>query len=177
VAVASRFFRPGAAAESERTGVLGPRRIVVPVQGVLVDEDALRAACRLARPARAQVLVLTVLEVPRHLPLSASLGEELGVAEEMLARMEELAAKLGTKVETEVLQARDAGPAIVDEARRWGADLVVVGLGAPAQFGEFTLDRTGQELLNRVHCRLVMIREELEAEAQMRAVAVREGPD
>ena len=175
--MASRFFRPGAVADAERTGVLGPRRIAVPLTGAQVDQDALRAACRLARPARAQVLVLTVLEVPRHLPLSASLGEELGEAEETLARMEELAAKLGTKVETEVLQARDAGPAIVDEARRWGADLVVVGLGAPPQFGEFALDRTGQELLNRVHCRLIMIREELGAEEERRAVAVLEGPD
>ncbi len=161
----------------ERTGVLGPRRIVVPVTGVPVDFDALRAACRLARPAKAEVLVITVLEVPRHLPLSANLAEELGGAEETLAELEEMASQLGTKVQTQVLQARDAGPAVVDEARRWDADLVVVGLGAPPRFGEFSLDRMGQELLNRVHCRLIMIREALGEEGERQAVAAQDTPD
>lgn len=175
--VASRFFRASPTAEGGDTGLLAPRRIVVPVRGTPVDADALRAACRLARPAKAQLLVLTVIEIPRHLPLTASLDRELGEAEEMLEGMERLAAELGTKVETSVLQAREAGPAFVDEARRWGADLVVVGLGAPARFGEFSLDRTGQELLNRVHCRLVMIREALDQGQDQRMVAAPEPPD
>jgi nucleotide-binding universal stress UspA family protein len=135
---------------------------VVPVKGDAVDGDALRAACRLARPARAEILVITVLEVPRHLPLTVNLEQELGEAEEILAQMEQLAEKLGTRIETTVLQARESGPAVVDEAKRWGADLVVVGLGSPQRFGEFVLDRNGEELLNRVHCRLIMIREALD---------------
>lgn len=157
--------------------MLGPRRIVVPVSGGAVDADALRTACRLARPAKAEIMVITVLEVPRHLPLSAHLAEELGAAEETLGELEQLAAELGTKVQTQILQTRDAGPALVDEALRWDADLVVVGLGAPPQFGEFNLGRVGQELLNRVHCRLIMIREALEADQERRAVSVPEGPD
>lgn len=175
--VASRFFRSSPTAERPDGGVLGPRRIVVPVRGGLVDEDALRAACRLARPAKAQVLVLTVIEIPRHLPITAQLDRELGEAEEMLEKMERLAGELGTKIETSVLQAREAGPAYVDEARRWDADLMVVGLGVPARFGEFSLDRTGQELLNRVHCRLLMIREALDQGQDQRAVAAPELPD
>lgn len=173
--MASRFFRSAPATAPDRMGVLGPRRIVVPVKGDLVDGDALRAACRLARPAKASILVITVLEVPRHLPLTVSLDQELVAAEDVLAQMEELAEKLGTKVETTVLQARAAGPAVVDEAQRWGADLVVVGLGSPQRFGEFTLDRNGEELLNRVHCRLIMIREALEPSDPHSAVALSRG--
>lgn len=175
--MASRFFRSAPLNAPDRMGVLGPRRIAVPVRGDPVDGDALRAACRLARPAKAAILIITVLEVPRHLPLTVTLDQELGAAEEMLAQMEELAGQLGTKVETTVLQAREAGPAVVDEAKRWGADLVVVGLGSPQRFGEFTLDRNGEELLNRVHCRLIMIREELEQGDPHSAVALPQGPD
>ena len=157
--------------------MLGPRRIVVPVWGDPVDEDALRAACRLARPAKAQVLILAVLEVPRHLPLGVSMDEELGEAEGLLGRMEDLATQLGTKVETVVLQVREAGSAVVDEARRWDADLMVVGLGAPPQFGEFSLDHTAEELLGRVHCRLIMIRPALDAAAPVRSLSLPGSPD
>ncbi len=177
--VASRLFRSGShhATAPERLGVLGPHRIVVPVRGDLVDEDALRAACRLARPAKARVLIIAVLEVPRHLPLGVSLGEELAEAEGMLGRMEVLATQLGTKVDTVVLQAREAGSAVVDEARRWDADLMVVGLGAPPKFGEFSLDRTAEELLGRVHCRLIMIRPALDAAAKGSSVTLPGSPD
>lgn len=158
-AMTSRIFRSRPAGElGERPGILWPRRIAVPVRGDPVDKDAIQAACRLARPARASILVITVLEVARNLPLSASLGGELGRAEEVLASMEEVAAHLESKVQSTVLQAREAGPAIIDEARRWEADLMVVGLGTKPRFGEFTLGRTGTDLLNHAHCRLILIR-------------------
>ncbi|MGH7666485.1 MAG: universal stress protein [Candidatus Dormibacteria bacterium] len=164
----SRIFRgrPGSDTVRERPDILWPRRIAVPVRGGSVDKDALRAACRLARPAKASILVITVLEVARNLPLSASLGGELGQAEEVLADMEELASRLESKVKTRVLQAREAGPAIVDEARRWEADLMVVGLASKPRFGEFSLGRTGTDLLSHAHCRLVLIREALPEEMQ-----------
>jgi nucleotide-binding universal stress UspA family protein len=85
-------------------------------------------------------------------------GGELGRAEEVVVGMEEVATSLESKVQTAVLQAREAGPAIIDEARRWQADLMVVGLGTKARFGEFSLGRTGIELLNHAHCRLILIR-------------------
>lgn len=156
----SRIFRTraGDAASGQRGGILWPRRIAVPVRGDPVDTEALIAACRLARPAKAEVLVITVLEVARNLPLSASLRDELGHAEEVLASMERVAAELAAKVQTTVLQAREAGPAIVDEARRWEADLMVVGLGTKPRFGEFALGRTGTDLLAHVHCRLILLR-------------------
>ncbi|MGH7608785.1 MAG: universal stress protein [Candidatus Dormibacteria bacterium] len=157
--MASRIFRsrpPGS--EPARQGVLWPHRIVVPVRGDDVDHEALRAACRLARPTKAQVLVLTVLEVARNLPLSARLGEDLARAEELLETMEGIASRLDTRIRTAVLQAREAGPAVVDEARRWEADLMVVGLGTKPQFGEFTLGTTGEELLRHAPCRLILIR-------------------
>jgi nucleotide-binding universal stress UspA family protein len=158
--MASRIFRshPAGAPTDEHAGILWPRRIAVPVRGDPADKDALKAACRLARPAKADILVMTVLEVARNLPLSASLGGELGRAEEVLVSMEEVASSLNSKVQTTVLQAREAGPAIIDEARRWEADLMVVGLGIKPRFGEFILGRTGTELLNHAHCRLILVR-------------------
>jgi nucleotide-binding universal stress UspA family protein len=165
----SRIFRSRISdpATDERSGILWPRRIAVPVRGEQVDHDALRAACRLARPSKANILVITVLEVARNLPLSASLGGELGRAEEVLAQMEELAGSLDSKVQTTVLQAREAGPAIVDEARRWEADLMIVGVGTKPRFGEFIMGRTGTDLLHHAHCRLILIRAALPEEGPL----------
>jgi nucleotide-binding universal stress UspA family protein len=164
--MASKFFRsrPSDAAAGGHTGILWPKRIAVPARGSPVDKDALRAACRLARPAKADILVITVLEVARHLPLLASLGDELGHAEEMLGEMEAVAVELGARIQTTILQAREAGPAIVDEARRWEAELIVVGLGIKPRFGEFTLGETGAHLLSHAHCRLIMLRQAMSAE-------------
>ena len=156
----SRIFRSRSTepTDDDGGGILRPHRIAVPVRGESVDQDALRAACRLARPSKATILVITVLEVARNLPLSASLEGELGRAEEVLGQMEALAAGLDTKVQTTVLQAREAGPAIVDEARRWEADLLIVGVGTKPRFGDFIMGRTGTDLLHHAHCRLILIR-------------------
>jgi nucleotide-binding universal stress UspA family protein len=164
--MASKFFRSRSpdTPTGVHTGILWPKRIAVPARGAPVDKDALRAACRLARPAKAEILVITVLEVARHLPLSASLGDELGHSEEILAEMEAVAAELGARIQTTILQAREAGPVIVDEARRWEADLLVVGLGIKPRFGEFTLGETGAHLLSHAHCRLIMLRQAMTAE-------------
>jgi nucleotide-binding universal stress UspA family protein len=165
--MASKFFRARSSDDASgagHTGILWPKRIAVPARGLPVDKEALRAACRLARPAKADILVVTVLEVARHLPLSASLGDELGHAEEMLAEMEAVATELGARIQTTILQAREAGPTIVDEARRWEADLLVVGLGIKPRFGEFTLGETGAHLLSHAHCRLIMLRQAMTAE-------------
>ncbi|MGC1406369.1 MAG: universal stress protein [Candidatus Dormiibacterota bacterium] len=164
--MASKFFRSRSSEATPvgRTGILWPKRIAVPARGALVDKDALRAACRLARPAKADILVITVLEVARHLPLAASLGDELGHSEEMLAEMEAVAAELDAQIQTTILQAREAGPAIVDEARRWEADLIVVGLGIKPRFGEFTLGETGAHLLSHAHCRLILLRQAMTEE-------------
>jgi nucleotide-binding universal stress UspA family protein len=164
--MASKFFRSRSAdaPAGGHTGILWPKRIAVPTRGGPVDKDALRAACRLARPAKADILVITVLEVARHLQLSASMGDELGHSEEVLSEMEAVAVELGARIQTTILQAREAGPAIVDEARRWDADLIVVGLGIKPRFGEFTLGETGAHLLSHAHCRLILLRQAMRAE-------------
>ncbi len=175
--MASRFFWAKHPDQGPSEGILRPRRIAVPVRGGEADKEAVRAACRLARPAKAEILVMTVLEVARSLPLSASLGDELARAEEMLGEMESVAEVLDTKIQTTILQAREAGPAVVDEARRWEADLMVVGLGIKPRFGEFALGRTGSELLRHAHCRLVLIRQAMPPSGPDAGASGSPGPD
>ncbi len=143
---------------------------MVPVRGRGFDEPAVRVACRIAAPDKAQVLLLRVLEVARSLPLDSPMEAELGAAEEELAGLEEAAKRLGVKVETSVLQAREAGPAIIEEALRWDADLLVAALPVHSDFGDFSLGLTGQQLLAGAPCRLVLIRGPLEQREVQRSL-------
>ena len=57
------------------------------------------------------------------------------------------------------MQARDTGPAVVDEAEEFGADLIVMGLPYKRRFGEFNLGRTVPYVLKNAACRVILFRE------------------
>jgi basic amino acid/polyamine antiporter, APA family len=115
--------------------VLGPsllveyRTILVPVVRTGETEEALVAAARLAAERGATVVVVAVIELPLSLPIDARLEEEQDRAETLLDNAQALVESYGVRAVTRVLRARRAGPAIVEEARRRNAELVV--LGAP----------------------------------------------
>lgn len=139
-----------------------PRRILVPINGSSTDDEAVRLACRLARRQRAKVYVVTILEVKRSVPLGAVPDAEIERAEALLEKAEAIGAEFDVELDTELLQAREAGPAIVDEIREWQADLVVMGLPYRQRFGEFHMGRTAPYVLKSAPCRALFFREALQ---------------
>jgi nucleotide-binding universal stress UspA family protein len=136
-----------------------PQRIIVPIGGSETDDEAVRLGCRMAKRARAKVNVVTVLEIKRSLALGTVQEADTRRAEAMLERAEQVAKELDTIVETELLQAREAGPAIVDEIAEWKADLVVIGLPFRQRFGEFYMGKTAPYILQYAPCRVMLFRE------------------
>jgi APA family basic amino acid/polyamine antiporter len=117
--------------------VLGPsltveyRTILVPVVRSAESEEALVAAARLAAERRATVVVVHVIEVPLDLPLDVALPQPEEDANEVLDNAAALVESYGVRVATRLLRARTAGPAVVEEADRRHAELIV--LGAPRE--------------------------------------------
>ena len=113
--------------------VLGPgleieyRTLLVPVSRSAESEEALVAAARLAAERGARIAVVRVLEVPLELPLDADLPVEADEADMLLDEARALVESYGVRAIPRLLRARRAGPAIVEEARRQNAELVVVG--------------------------------------------------
>jgi nucleotide-binding universal stress UspA family protein len=103
----------------------------VPVKRTPESEEALVAAARLASERGATVAVVNVLEVPLDLPLDADLPEQEAEAEAVLDSAQALLESYGVRAVTRLVRARSAGPAIVEEADRRNAELVV--LGAPRE--------------------------------------------
>src|SRR5258706_15193094 len=104
------------------------RRIIVPLAGTSVDPDVIRVAAALAKPNKAQVVAIHVIEVRWNLALDAVLDAETERGEQWLGDAAKIGAQLGINIETELLQAREAAAAIIDTARERDADLILLGM-------------------------------------------------
>jgi APA family basic amino acid/polyamine antiporter len=102
-------------------------RILVPVKLGLIGEEVLATAIKLAEERGGAIRAVHVIRVPLSLPLDAEMleEEERGGASLVDARM--LAREHGVELERQTVRARSIGHAIVNEAREWGADLIVLG--------------------------------------------------
>ena len=103
-------------------------KILVPVNGTAVDDEAVKLACRLARKDRGKIWAIYVIAVSRTLPLDAEIEPEIRRAEQILEHAESVAEEQDYEIETDLLQARDAGPTIVDEAVERQVDLILMGV-------------------------------------------------
>jgi nucleotide-binding universal stress UspA family protein len=143
-------------------------RILVTLGGHQVDEETVRLACRMATRPRgdgkppAQIYAVHVVEVNRSLPLSAPVEHQVERGEQILDAAEQVAGEYELEIETEMVQARDTGPAIVGEADEWHADMIVMGLPYKRRFGEFNLGKTAPYVLKNAPCRVVLFRERLD---------------
>jgi APA family basic amino acid/polyamine antiporter len=115
--------------------------ILVPVFGTKLDDDIVGTAGRLAdaaddpgeEPPRLDVIY--VIELPLTVPLDAPPPRErLEAAQAALQRAKEVAEEYETvDVQTDLIPARSAGAAIVQEARKRGVEAIVMGGEPPSR--------------------------------------------
>ncbi|MFC2050323.1 universal stress protein [Chloroflexota bacterium] len=132
---------------------------MVAISGKDADVEAVKLACDLAKKSKAKVYVLYVIEVKRSLPLDAVIDSEIEKAEKVLTSAEDIAADREYEVETDLIQAREVGPAIVDEAMEREIDLVLMGVTYKKRFGVFSLGRVIPYVLEEAPCRVLLCRE------------------
>ncbi len=139
--------------------MVNPSRILIPVAGGPLDEETVGLACELGNRYRAKLYAVHVIEVKRTLPLETDLPAEVERGEQILRKAEEMARSRRQEIETELLQARDAGTAIVEEAERRNIDLIVVGLRYRKQYDQFHMGSTVMYILKNAFPRVCVIRE------------------
>ena len=118
-------------------------------------------AAGIARPKKGQVYVVHVIEVNRSLPLNAELEAEARRGEQLIRRAEEVAAESGHPVTGTLLQAREAGEAIVEEARDQAVDAIILGLPSRRPGGSSLLGRTVEYVMNHATCAVWVVRESM----------------
>ncbi|MCI0345047.1 MAG: universal stress protein [Chloroflexi bacterium] len=136
------------------------RRAVVALTGATVDERVVRLTCDLARPAKAEVVGVHVVEIEWSQPLDADIAARSEDAQRILDLAEGIAEEAKVRLETVLLQARDVGAALVDETTAREADLLVLGLPYRQRFGgEFAIGRTIPYVLKNAPCEVWVVRE------------------
>jgi APA family basic amino acid/polyamine antiporter len=165
------------------------RNILVPVFGTKLDDDIVATAGRLAAAEQEEsgpdegetrLHLVYVIEVPLALPLDAELPPEV---EEEAQRALKRASDVGEEYEDvrvagEVVRARDIGAGIVEEARRRGAEAIVIGGEPPSKIkGGATLGGIGaakpaeigaatEYVLKKAPCRVLLTAPPEDAQGQ-----------
>ncbi len=130
------------------------RSVLVPIFGTDIDASALRTAAKLLGEG-ALVEAVYVLRVPNQLSLDAGLEEEEQLGLSVLESAKVTGRKAGLKVQTRLLRTRNPGAAIVEEAKRSGAEIIYLGT-AHAPPSERALGPTASYLLSHRTCRVVI---------------------
>ena len=139
---------------------LDAKRIMVPVNGDTISERAFRWACHTARESKAELHAIYVMEVPLELPLEAEITEDINRGEEVLARIEGIAAQEKCKtMEASFLRARHAGPAIVLETEDRHMDLVIMGIPYRRRFGACDMGTTANYIFHNAACQVILWRD------------------
>ena len=142
------------------------QRAVIAVNGATSDERIVRVACGLARASRAELIAVHVVEIGWSLPIDADVAGRSEEAQRVLDLVEGIAESERLPIETVLLQARDVGAAIVDEASERGADLLVLGLPYRKRFGgDFAIGKTVPYVLKNAPCAVMVVREPMTEES------------
>ncbi len=136
------------------------KKVLVPVRGDEYDNEALWLAREITRENKGKIYVLYVIEVQRELPLDADVGPENAKGEDVLQRMEKLGEDFHCNIEAEILQARDAGPAVVQEAVEREVEAIVMAVPYKRRYGIFSLGRTVPYILKNAPCPVLLWRQE-----------------
>jgi nucleotide-binding universal stress UspA family protein len=141
-------------------------RAVLALNGGPSDARIVRLAAGQAKLAKAELVAVHVVEIDWTLPLDADIAGRSEEVQRVLDLAEEVAEEWKQPMEPVLLQARDVGAAIVDEAVERDADLIVLGVPFRTRFGgDFAIGRTIPYVLQNAPCTVWVVREPMSEEA------------
>jgi basic amino acid/polyamine antiporter, APA family len=131
--------------------------ILVPMKLGLIGEEMVATAVKLAQERGAKIEALHVIRVPLDRPLDEEVGDEDERAAASLAEAQLLGADYGVEVEGETVRARSIGEAIVKEAERSGADLIVLGSAPRWRRQSRFFSPTVEFVLRKAPCEVLVV--------------------
>jgi nucleotide-binding universal stress UspA family protein len=141
------------------------RRAIVALGGGSQNDRIVRLVTELVRQSHGEMVGVHVVEVEWSLPLDADIASRSEEAQQILDQAELTAETLRGHLEPVLLQAREVGAALVDEATEREADLLVLGLPYRKRFGgDFAIGRTIPYVLTHAPCAVWVVREPIPEE-------------
>jgi nucleotide-binding universal stress UspA family protein len=143
------------------------KRAVIALSGGSSDATIVRLACELGRVNHAELIAVHVVELDWTQPLDADVAERSEEAQRVLDAAEAIAETMHGNFDCVLVQARDVGAAIVDEAAARDADLLILGLPYRTRFGgDFAIGRAVPYALKSAPCAVWVVREPIGEESQ-----------
>ncbi len=133
--------------------------IAVVISGEQLDFNLVYLGCQMAKGVKRKVHLVYVIEVPRSLPLKAVLTQESDRADKLLNSAMQIAERVGSEAIAEVVQARDAGSAIVDEAKDHNCALILIGYVRSEHRAPNDLGKTVPYVLANAPCRVWLVQD------------------
>jgi nucleotide-binding universal stress UspA family protein len=141
------------------------RRAVIALNGGPSDGRIVRLAAEYARMAKAELVAVHVVEIDWKLPLDTDIAGRSEEVQRVLDMAEAVAEEYKVTLEPVLLQARDVGAALVDEASEREADVLILGLPYRKRFGgDFAIGRTIPYVLKNAPCAVWVVREPMTEE-------------
>jgi nucleotide-binding universal stress UspA family protein len=143
------------------------KRAVIALSGGAIDAAIVRLAIEIGRPCHAELIAVHVVELNWTQPLDADVAERSEEAQRVLDAAEGIAEELHCKLESVLVQARDVGAALVDEAAARDADMLILGLPYKTRFGgDFAVGRAVPYALKNAPCAVWVVRQPMGEESQ-----------
>jgi len=139
-----------------RHSVSALHHILVPVSADVSSEGAAELACRLGASQKAEITLVSVVEVPFTLPLNAPLREQYAKGEEALRTAEFIVRQHGLPAHRKSIPARYAWGGILNLARQEAVDAIVMSAGHGEPSAPDGLSRTARELIKRAQCEVIL---------------------
>ena len=140
------------------------RRILIPVDGSPTSNKALVAALEIARDSGGRVRLVHVVDELAYLtgfePSAVTIDAVRTAAERVVIAGKEIAKSAGVAEESDVLDkpGQRLGDVIADEARRWDADLIVVGTHGRRGFSRALLGSGAEQVIRTAPVPVLVIR-------------------
>ena len=130
--------------------------VLAAVRGEQCDDNVVQLACDLLKSHKHKLYILYVIEVDRRLPIDAEIASDTSKAEEVLDRLEGIARASKFKTEGEMVQSREFGSAVVQEAFDKKVDAIVVGTPRGNLYGSYNLGNTVPYVLENAPCQVIV---------------------
>ncbi|MEJ7902256.1 MAG: universal stress protein [Thermomicrobiales bacterium] len=147
----------------EKAGI--PYRLVVYVTGAPDDQRLLEIVEKIGQRQNTFITIAYVVEVQQSMPLDAELPAEIERGELVLHNAELFATRcVGGRrdhINTELLQARSSGAAIVDEAIDSEADAIMLSCSIRKKHGRPMIGDAVDYVLRNAPCEVIVIRQEM----------------
>lgn len=123
------------------------------------DSAVVAHAADIVRLSHGQLLVVFVITVDRSLPVDAEVKEAVERGEQVLEQAERTARLNRNAFDTQLLQAREIGPAVIHESVIRDIDAIVLGASYSDGPGRFSLGQDVDYVLEHSASRVILVRE------------------